>query len=48
MRVLIANERRDRLVIVAAIVVALGHQVIAREIDGIASCERPHGARAAL
>ena len=32
---------------VAAIVVALGHRVIAREIDGIAS-ERPHGARAAM
>ena len=30
---LIANERKDRLAIVAPIVVALGHEVIAREID---------------
>jgi AmiR/NasT family two-component response regulator len=33
LRVLIANERKDRLAIVAPIVVALGHEVIAREID---------------
>src|SRR5918992_4811889 len=33
LRVLIANERRDRLALVAAIVAALGHEVIAREID---------------
>jgi len=33
LRVLIANERKDRLAIVAAAVVALGHEVIAREID---------------
>ncbi len=33
LRVLIANERKDRLALVASIVVALGHQVIAREID---------------
>jgi AmiR/NasT family two-component response regulator len=33
LRVLIANERKDRLVLVAAIVVAIGHEVIAREID---------------
>ena len=33
LRVLIANERKDRLALVAAIVVALGHMVIAREID---------------
>ena len=33
LRVLIANERRDRLALVAPIVVALGHEVIAREID---------------
>jgi hypothetical protein len=32
LRVLIANERRDRLELVAAAVVALGHEVIAREI----------------
>ena len=30
---MIANERRDRLALVAPIVVALGHEVIAREID---------------
>jgi response regulator NasT len=30
---LIANERKDRLALVAPIVVALGHEVIAREID---------------
>jgi AmiR/NasT family two-component response regulator len=33
LRVLIANERKDRLGLVAPIVVALGHEVIAREID---------------
>ncbi len=33
LRVLIANERRDRLALVAPIVAALGHEVIAREID---------------
>ena len=33
LRVLIANERADRLAIVAQIVVALGHEVIAREIE---------------
>jgi response regulator NasT len=33
LRVLIANQRRDRLAIVAAVVVGLGHEVIAREID---------------
>ena len=33
LRVLIANERKDRLAIVAPVVVALGHEVIAREID---------------
>ncbi len=46
LRVLIANERKDRLVLVAAIVVGIGHEVIAREIDvedvGIATArERP-------
>lgn len=30
---LIANERKDRLALVAPVVVALGHEVIAREID---------------
>jgi response regulator NasT len=33
LRVLIANERKDRLGLVAQIVIALGHEVIAREID---------------
>ena len=33
LRVLIANERKDRLALVAAVVVGLGHEVIAREID---------------
>ena len=33
LRVLIANERKDRLALVAPIVVALGHEVIARGID---------------
>jgi AmiR/NasT family two-component response regulator len=33
LRVLIANERRDHLALVAPIVVGLGHEVIAREID---------------
>jgi AmiR/NasT family two-component response regulator len=33
LRVLIANERKDRLALVAPIVIALGHEVIAREVD---------------
>jgi len=33
LRVLIANERKDRLALVAPIVAELGHEVIAREID---------------
>jgi AmiR/NasT family two-component response regulator len=33
LRVLIANERRDRLALVARIVATLGHEVIAREIE---------------
>jgi response regulator NasT len=33
LRVLIANERKDRLGDVATAVIALGHEVIAREID---------------
>jgi AmiR/NasT family two-component response regulator len=46
LRVLIANERKDRLALVAPIVVALGHEVIAREIDvedvgAVTSRERP-------
>jgi AmiR/NasT family two-component response regulator len=44
--VLIANERKDRLALVAPIVMALGHEVIAREIDvedvgAVTSRERP-------
>src|SRR5689334_20380294 len=33
LRVLIANERKDRLALVAQAVIALGHEVIAREIE---------------
>ncbi len=33
LRVLIANERKERLALVAATVIAHGHEVIAREID---------------
>jgi response regulator NasT len=33
LRVLIANERKDRLALVATAVASLGHEVIAREID---------------
>src|SRR6202521_3764691 len=33
LRVLIANERRDRLELLAQVVAGLGHAVIAREID---------------
>src|SRR6266508_1746154 len=46
LRVLIANERKDRLALVAPIVAALGHEVIAREIEvedvgGVTRRERP-------
>jgi response regulator NasT len=46
LRVLIASERKDRLALVAPIVVALGHEVIAREIDvndvgAVTARERP-------
>jgi AmiR/NasT family two-component response regulator len=46
LRVLIANERQDRLALVAPVVVALGHEVIAREIDAgdigpVTARERP-------
>jgi AmiR/NasT family two-component response regulator len=46
LRVLIANERRDRLALVAQIVAALGHEVIAREIEvddvgAVTARERP-------
>jgi AmiR/NasT family two-component response regulator len=46
LRVLIANERKDRLALVAPIVIALGHEVIAREIEvedvgPVTALERP-------
>jgi len=46
LRVLIANERADRLALVAPIVAALGHEVIAREIEAedvgaVTARERP-------
>jgi AmiR/NasT family two-component response regulator len=46
LRILIANERKDRLAQVAAIVIALGHEVIAREVDvedvgSVTARERP-------
>src|SRR5664279_3223276 len=46
LRVLIANERQDRLALVGAIVAALGHEVIAREINvedvgAVTARERP-------
>jgi response regulator NasT len=46
LRVLIANERKDRLALVAPIVAALGHEVIAREIavadvGAVSARERP-------
>jgi AmiR/NasT family two-component response regulator len=46
LRVLIANERRERLELLAQVVIGLGHEVIAREIDvkevaGVTARERP-------
>jgi len=46
LRVLIANEKRERLELLAQVVTALGHEVIAREIDvrevgAVTSRERP-------
>jgi AmiR/NasT family two-component response regulator len=46
LRVLIANERRDRLELLAQVVAGLGHEVIAREIDvrevgSVTARERP-------
>jgi AmiR/NasT family two-component response regulator len=46
LRVLIANERRDRLELLAEVVAGLGHEVIAREIDvrevgSVTARERP-------
>ena len=46
LRVLIANERKDRLAVVAPIVIGLGHEVIAREVEvedvgAVTARERP-------
>ena len=46
LRVLIANERRDRLELLAQVVAGLGHEVIAREVDvsevgAVTARERP-------
>jgi AmiR/NasT family two-component response regulator len=46
LRVLIANERKDRLAVVAAAVIGVGHEVIAREIEvenvgAVTARERP-------
>jgi AmiR/NasT family two-component response regulator len=46
LRVLIANERKDRLALVAPVVVGLGHEVIAREIEvedvgAVTAADRP-------
>ena len=46
LRVLIANERKDRLALIAPILIALGHEVIARETDvqdvgAVTARERP-------
>ena len=40
LRVLIANERRDRLELLAQVVAGLGHEVIAREVDVTARSPR--------
>jgi AmiR/NasT family two-component response regulator len=53
LRVLIANERKDRLALVAPIVASLGHEVIAREIEvadvgAVTARERPHVALVGL
>ena len=46
LRILIANERRDRLELLAQVVAGLGHEVIAREVDvgevgAVTARERP-------
>ena len=46
LRVLIANERKERLSLVASIIAALGHEVIAREVEvdevgAVTARERP-------
>ena len=53
LRVLIANERRERLTLVAPIVSAHGHEVVAREVDvddvgAVTSTERPDVALVAV
>jgi AmiR/NasT family two-component response regulator len=53
LRVLIANERKDRLELVVPVVAALGHEVIAREIQvedvgAVTARERPDVALAGL
>lgn len=53
LRVLIANERRDRLLLLAQVVAGLGHQVIARstdvkEVGEVTARERPDVALVAL
>ena len=32
LRILIANERRDRLELLAGVIVGMGHEVVAREL----------------
>src|SRR5471032_1104612 len=53
LRVLIANERRDRLALLAEVVSGLGHEVIAREVDveevgAVTASERPEVALVGL
>jgi AmiR/NasT family two-component response regulator len=53
LRVLIANEKRERLELLAQVVAGLGHEVIAREIDvkevgAVTAKERPDVALVAL
>jgi hypothetical protein len=53
LRVLIANEREDRLALAAPLVANLGHEVIAREIDikdvaAVTARERPEVALVGL
>jgi hypothetical protein len=47
LRVLIANERKDRLALVVPIVASLGHEVIAREIEvkDVGPSDRPGATR---
>ena len=53
LRVLIANERRDRLELLAQVVAGLGHEVIAHEVDvtavaAVTAREKPHVALVGL